>query len=222
MKLWGSLSHSFFFFQIFLKFFRVHVSIRIQEWVVLYHRLLCCFLLLDFPSFVVPSNGYGGHDLKPHRMFTPSTIPKTKRILVDSLVHQTPPRMKCCNASNRMEWNELFATLSQPSPTPPQAGQLIPIWLTGRYNLQLEAFSVAYLFFNILLFFKSLPSNFQFHTFFKFIYLKKERTIWNWRPVFSFEWIAIQKKKVPLIIVQLSMEMPITQRQYPADLSLPP
>lgn len=127
MKLWGSLSHSFFFFQIFLKFFRVHVSIRIQEWVVLYHRLLCCFLLLDFPSFVVPSNGHGGQDLKPHRMFTPSTIPKTKRILVDSLVHQTPPRMKCCNASNRMEWNELFATLSQPSPTPPQAGQLIPI-----------------------------------------------------------------------------------------------
>ena len=174
MKLWGSLSHSFFFFQIFLKFFRVLFS-RIQEWVVLYHHLLCCFLLLDFLSFVVPSNGHGGHDLKPHRMFTPPTIPKTKRILVDSLVHQTPPRMKCCNASNRMEWNERFATLSQPSPTPPQAGQLIPIWLTGRYNLQLEAYSaLAYLFFNILLFFLSLPSDFQFHTFFK-IYLPKKR-----------------------------------------------
>ena len=133
MKLWGSLSHSFFFFQIFLKFFRVLFS-RIQEWVVLYHHLLCCFLLLDFLSFVVPSNGHGGHDLKPHRMFTPPTIPKTKRILVDSLVH-----------------------------------------LTGRYNLQLEAYSaLAYLFFNILLFFLSLPSDFQFHTFFK-IYLPKKR-----------------------------------------------
>jgi hypothetical protein len=84
--------------------------------------------------FVVPSNGHGGHDLKTPSNVYPTIHPSIpqknknkKRILVDSLVHQTPPRMKCCNASNRMEWNELFATLSQPSPPTPQAGQLIPI-----------------------------------------------------------------------------------------------
>jgi hypothetical protein len=103
---------------------------QIQEWVVYYIvTFFVVSFLLDFSSFVVPSIGHGGHDLKTPSNVDPAIHPqktKQKRILVDSLVHQTPPRMKCCNASNRMEWNELFATLSQPSPSP-QAGQLIPI-----------------------------------------------------------------------------------------------